>query len=777
MKRVILFLSLCFFALFDATGQYYEISKEELDTTYLKKELIDIEKSALSGDYLARAEKAKYIAEKLKYHSGVKKATALIVSYHQKNNDVDAELRSQLQLLNYTTVNKLKRDELNTLIQIGDIYSRYELFEKAADTYSKAIQISQELSDANIQYALLRKRGLSYFGSGVSDKAAVDFQKYTDLAKQRDRTLDQIWSLQKLSEIAKSKNDFSTVVKLNNSILDIATINKLKEESIIALNNLGVAYKYTKKYKEANTIFSSIINNADADPLVKASAHQNLGVIVQNQNQFDQAIKHFKAAAMAYKKGNDYRNEGLNLDFLALVYYQSGDSYNAMEYNKQCMSIAEAKNLPLLKQAAYYTRSLIHQGLYEFEDALEYYKKYLELKDSLEMVSFKKQQGILQQQYFLERQESELELHYISEEIKNMEIAKLKAEAEAYIEKANAEAEKLKAYQADSLLREEQIVNQMFRIREIENMLKLKEEQERVRKRENKIKLLDAQKKKKELALNYERLQREKDQEEAKVKLEREATFNRNLTYTLLGLLLILLIIFFAYRQVRKKKKQISEQNTIIEQERDKSERLLLNILPAEVAKELKDKGQTSPRFYEEASVVFTDFAGFTMISERLTPEELVNTLDRVFLEFDLITEKFGMSRIKTIGDAYMCVAGIPNPDMHHAENAVNAALEMRDFIDSFNQTLPAGSPKWNIRIGVNSGPLVAGVVGVRKFAYDIWGDAVNIASRMESSGELSKVNISSSTYEKVKGKFKTEHRGKVYAKNKGDIDMYFVEN
>ncbi len=222
--------------------------------------------------------------------------------------------------------------------------------------------------------------------------------------------------------------------------------------------------------------------------------------------------------------------------------------------------------------------------------------------------------------------------------------------------------------------------------------------------------------------------------------------------------------------------KTIQKQVLEIAEEKEKSDKLLLNILPPTVAEELKEKGQTTPRQYEDVSIVFTDFSGFTTISEEMSPSELVNTLDKIFHEFDLITEKYGLNRIKTIGDAYMCASGLPEPNGEHAVKAVSAAIEMRDYIRTFNSGLSEGKPHWNVRIGVNSGAVVAGVVGIKKFAYDIWGDAVNVASRMESSGAIGKVNISGTTFKLVEHHFSTEYRGKIEAKNKGQIDMYFVE-
>ena len=218
-------------------------------------------------------------------------------------------------------------------------------------------------------------------------------------------------------------------------------------------------------------------------------------------------------------------------------------------------------------------------------------------------------------------------------------------------------------------------------------------------------------------------------------------------------------------------------QNKKITREKKRSEELLLNILPHEVAEELKDKGTAEAKLIEEVSVLFTDFKGFTQYSEKLTPQELVKDIHECFSAFDNIMEKHGMEKIKTIGDAYMAAGGLPTPNKTHALDAISAALEIARFIDEGKtRKIALGKPFFEIRIGIHTGQVVAGIVGIKKYSYDIWGDTVNIASRMESSGETGKVNISGATYELVKDKFVCTHRGKVQAKNKGEIDMYFVE-
>ncbi|WP_039948499.1 adenylate/guanylate cyclase domain-containing protein [Leptospira fainei] len=211
--------------------------------------------------------------------------------------------------------------------------------------------------------------------------------------------------------------------------------------------------------------------------------------------------------------------------------------------------------------------------------------------------------------------------------------------------------------------------------------------------------------------------------------------------------------------------------------ERAKSDNLLLNILPEAIADELKRNDKVLPVRYENASVLFTDMAGFTQIAETMTPEELLGELDSFFKYFDRISKRYGLEKIKTIGDAYMAAGGLPVPNFTHAVDAVLCGLEFQEFMRQQKiEKDREGLPSWSLRLGIHTGSVVAGVIGTEKFAYDIWGDTVNIASRMESSGVPGEVNISKETYDRVKDFFDCESRGLVKAKNKGEIEMYLVK-
>ncbi len=246
----------------------------------------------------------------------------------------------------------------------------------------------------------------------------------------------------------------------------------------------------------------------------------------------------------------------------------------------------------------------------------------------------------------------------------------------------------------------------------------------------------------------------------------------RIIMYAFLGGLILVsflaLGLFFRNRYIQKTKK-------IINQEKDRADSLLMNILPEDTAKELKEHGKVVAKKYQSVTILFTDFKGFTKLAENLPPEKLVEAVDMYFSEFDRIIKKYNLEKIKTIGDSYMCAGGLPVYNDKHPEDMANAALDILEYVEKLKQVHSVVDVRFDIRIGMHTGPVVAGIVGQNKFSYDIWGDSVNIASRMESSCEAGKINVSENTYQLIKDKFDFEKRGELPVKNRGKIGMYYM--
>jgi len=247
----------------------------------------------------------------------------------------------------------------------------------------------------------------------------------------------------------------------------------------------------------------------------------------------------------------------------------------------------------------------------------------------------------------------------------------------------------------------------------------------------------------------------------------------------------LFLLVFMIFRLIlsRQKVKEARLESIIQERteelmgEKEKTETLLANLLPKDTADEIMLKGKATKQKYNFATVLFSDIQGFTRIAEEVNPEILIDELDKFFFHFDSVVEKYNIEKIKTIGDAYMCAGGIPHRNRTNPIEVVLAALEMQEYMNNIKEEQTARGMKfWDIRIGIHTGTVIAGVVGQKKLSYDIWGDTVNTASRMESSGIAGKINISGVTYEYVKDFFICEYRGKMPVKYKGDLDMYFVK-
>jgi class 3 adenylate cyclase len=263
----------------------------------------------------------------------------------------------------------------------------------------------------------------------------------------------------------------------------------------------------------------------------------------------------------------------------------------------------------------------------------------------------------------------------------------------------------------------------------------------------------------------------------AEKELEKEKSDSlRNLLALVLAFMGVIAVLFYArYRAKRKTANELQQKNKLVEAEQLRSNTLLLNILPPAIAEELKARNKVAARKYDQATVMFIDFKGFTHVAEQLSPEMLVEELDFCFSNFDRIIGQHRIEKIKTIGDAYMCASGLSDMNASPSD-IVKAALEIQDFMLALKaERLNRGMPYFEARVGIHVGPVVAGVVGAKKFAYDIWGDTVNIAARMEEACEPGHVNVSEAAHWLAKYEFEWQYRGKVAAKNKGMMDMYYV--
>ncbi len=479
-----------------------------------------------------------------------------------------------------------------------------------------------------------------------------------------------------------------------------------------------------------------------------------------SRKNFDQAIRHAK---MANQLAVDLGNAGMSAQasfLLGRIYERKRDYRNAEVWYKSALTFAkQARDADLI------IRSVEARSKLAVKDR-NYRRAY-----QINQEAFN---------YFKSRGNSISEMDREHERMLARYERERKA-LEAQLEALRRERDRLSADKTQLAERSRQLEQQVEQVEEaitekeqqIEEVARQKQQAEYVaRLRKKQIDALQLARELDSLTLVQTRMQLEN------TRLANERT--RYLFLLVAAAALIVLILaatfFFRLRAKQRTARQLAEKNRQIEQERQRSDELLLNILPAPIATELKEKGKATARRYEQATILFADFRNFTKVAERLSPEQLVAEIDYIFKGFDYIIGQYDdIEKIKTIGDAYMCASGLDDRKRFPL-NIVKAALEMQEFLAELaEQRRAKGLPWFEARIGLHTGPVVAGVVGVRKFAYDIWGDTVNIAARMESASEPGKVNISETTYRLVKYSFECIYRGKVEVKNKGQLDMYYV--
>ena len=547
------------------------------------------------------------------------------------------------------------------------------------------------------------------------------------------------------------------VGSIENYDRSLAVFDSLKDKSGVAniLSNEGAVYFNQGDDEKALELYLKALQVSEAigDTLRMLTALQNIGAVYYNKpSTRDQALGYFLRAlpmSESLKNNDAIGTVTVNIGELYLL----KDNYDSalIYFQKSLKAYQGSENIP-------YTLNdigKVYQKRKDYETAIKYHQEAFDISEKLNAKVDMAQSLLgLGDTYMGQGDATEAIDYYKRSEIILKEISSANYDLE------NAYKGLAAAYSSQS---------------DFKNAFKYETLFTGVK---DSLYNLDIAKKLSSLQFNFDIQKKQgqidllkKDQVLQDLDLKRQKVTKNAL---MIGLGLLSFIAIILYRNYRQKIKT----NKILDSQKVKIENLLLNILPAEVAEELQRNGSATPRFYEMASVLFTDFKGFTKLSENLTPQEVISELDIFFMAFDDIVEKNGLEKIKTIGDSYMCAGGIPTTNNSHPLSIVKAGLEMQDFILKRNaERAKMNLPEWNIRVGINTGQLVAGVVGKKKYAYDIWGSTVNVASRMESNGEPGRVNVSAATYELIKEKYACTYRGKIFAKNIGEIDMYFVEN
>ncbi len=564
---------------------------------------------------------------------------------------------------------------------------------------------------------------------------------------------------------------------------------------VLGMNHIIISdYPKAKEFLQKALALSEELNDLNG----VSKANGALGNVYYFQSQYPQAIDQYIKAAKAAEKIKDTAAVVAGLSNIGSIHLDLEKYPEALDYFQKALALNEARHGKGYMAEILGNIGMIYQKQNQLDMALEYLQRGLDFAEEMhDLPNATSTFGNMSTIYF-DKGDIEKSLAYVKKQFEmGTKISDLNSVAFSYLQKCQIYLSLVQANRVELLAKffngdEKKCLNEANRnadssiaiYKELQNIEKLRtiyklkseildllgDEKGAFENFKNyavaKDSVFNMEKDKK---LTQSAMQYEFDKKEAVAKADqekkdiRQRVIRNSIAGGLAGALIFLIVVYRQRNRISKEKKR--------------SEELLLNILPEEVAEELKQKGNAEAKQIDNVSVLFTDFKGFTQLSEKLSPKELVAEIDLCFRAFDNIVHKHGIEKIKTIGDSYMCAGGLPVPNNTHAFDVVSAAIDIQQFMHQHKvEREAAGKIFFEIRIGIHTGPVVAGIVGVKKYSYDIWGDTVNIASRMESSGETGKVNISGTTYELVKDKFTCTHRGKISAKNKGEIDMYFVE-
>lgn len=516
------------------------------------------------------------------------------------------------------------------------------------------------------------------------------------------------------------KSDFTNALESYFEAANIANNNDASRD--LGLVNISIAdvYSMMRNHNNAVTYYKTGIDllKKVGDSLNYANGLSNLGDEYFMNKEYDLAIEYFMESGLIFRKLNSLEGNAFILGNMGMVYAEKGKDELAEANINEAIDIMEKLELyyPISVYLTY--MSDIYLTKNNQKVALNYSNRSLEIAEKFE----------------LKEQISQA----------NLQLSKL------YEQSGNYKKSLLHFKNYSTLKDSIENIERFQRIADLRTDFEVSLKQ-------SEVDLLTQQQLNSKIELDLISQQKKNRQTLA--------------ITTIIALFLSALIGFGLYRR----NKYIHKTKIIIEEEKNRSDNLLLNILPEETAIELKEKGKVEAKHFDSVTVLFTDFKSFTSYADNLSPEKLVKSVDYYFSKFDFIIEKYKLEKIKTAGDSYMCAGGIPFPTKDHAINMTLAAFEIAQFVEKTKNSDNSEIAHFDIRIGINTGPVVAGVVGTKKFSYDIWGDTVNVASRMESISIPGKINVSENTYQLIKDAFECEFRGEIKVKNKGMMNMYFV--
>lgn len=608
------------------------------------------------------------------------------------------------------------------------------------------INVLNTLKPDSVKVNTLISLGNEYLTTNVEE--TVRYGEWAlDLSDKINYVNGKGYSLKLLGQVAAKQSNYpEAIVQFNAALEAFQSIQNKDGESNI-LNNLGSIYFITgDDAKSIEYHLRSLKIGEEINNKLRISTNLlNLGSVYANKPATtNQALSYFLRALPIFEEINYEAGIGIASMNIGEIYFHKGSYDSALLIFQRSIRIYDGTAdaaFPLSYIGEIYTIKN------DFEKALSFHRQAVEVCERLD-AQFELAQSLLS------LGKSEYKMGEFKQCITTNERALRIAK------EVDAPQERRKAYEMLSIAYAElRDFNKAYRYEKLLTGIK------------DTLYNTDEDKKIQQLQFNADIEKKESEIQLQDVTIQRQKAIN--VAAGISGSLLILMLmgVYQRYKYIRK-------TNKIIQDERDRSKELLLNILPEETARELETNGHAQTRYYESVTVLFTDFKGFSTIAGKLSPQELVAELNDYFMAFDEIMGKYNLEKIKTIGDAYMCAGGIPTSNTTHPLDAVNAAIAMQEYMMKKNDLRKEKNLEcWELRVGLHTGPIVAGVVGKKKYAYDIWGDTVNIASRMESNGEPGKVNISASTYQHIKEHYQCLYRGKISAKNIGEVDMYFIES